>query len=122
MDKQNKQLAYAVLKWLEKHKNTDEGLDVALQCISESFAVRLNSDDQKLYDIGLDLEDIFRDAAAKHGEAATQDEKLQEFINILQSKGYFNGVEEGSPPIQNGTKDTRKQNKNSKLGITPSRV
>lgn len=92
------QVAYAILKWL-KQKGSNEELDVAVQCISEHFNVQLDSPEcQKNCEIGFDLEDAVRSVVAKSADSdAANAEKLQEFINILKQKGYFTGVEEGSP-------------------------
>lgn len=49
-------------------------------------------------DVGLDLPDAIRTIQAKGGDTdAVKEQKLQEFISILKTKGYFQGVEEGSP-------------------------
>jgi|UniRef100_A0A7S4FPT7 small glutamine-rich tetratricopeptide repeat-containing protein alpha len=93
-----KQVAYAILKWLKK-QGSDEELDVAVQCVSQHFEVELgNAEDKNLCDTGLDLEEAVRAIVAKSGDSdAVKEQKLQEFIGILKQKGYFQGVEEGSP-------------------------
>lgn len=93
-----KQVAYAILKWL-KRQGSDEELDVAVQCLSEHFEVKLDDAECKnLYDVGLDLEEAVTAIVAKSGDSdAVKEQKLQEFIGILKQKGYFQGVEEGSP-------------------------
>jgi len=96
-----KQVAYAILKWLKK-QGSDEELDVAVQCVSQHFEVELgNAEDKNLCDTGLDLEEAVRAIVAKSGDSdAVKEQKLQEFIGILKQKGYFQGVEEGSPGVR----------------------
>lgn len=93
-----KQVAFAILKWLKK-QGSDEELDVAVQCLSQHFDVKLDDAECKnLCDTGLDLEEAVRAIVAKSGDSdAAKEQKLQEFIGILKQKGYFQGVEEGSP-------------------------
>jgi len=98
-DNVDKRIAYAVVSWLKTKQADDEGLEVAMQCISESFGINVDKDTS--LDIGLQLTPLFKEQMAKtqsSGDNSDASEaKLQEFISILKNKGYFNGVQEGSP-------------------------
>lgn len=49
-----------------------------------------------MYD--LDLESAVQSIMAKSGDsAAIQEKRLKQFIAVLKSKGYFQGVKEGTP-------------------------
>lgn len=93
-----KQVAFAILKWLKK-QGSDEELEAAVQCLSQHFQVKLDDAECKnACDVGLDLEQAVHAIVAKSGDSdAVKEQKLQEFIGILKQKGYFQGVEEGSP-------------------------
>jgi len=93
-----KQVAFSILKWLKK-QGSDEELEAAVQCLSQHFQVKLDDAECKnACDVGLDLEQAVHAIVAKSGDSdAVKEQKLQEFIGILKQKGYFQGVEEGSP-------------------------
>jgi len=89
-----KQVAYAILKWLKANGGK---ADVS-KAIAAQFEVSLDDAECKNQcDVGLDLADAVRGIIAKSGDSdAVKEQKLQEFIGILKQKGYFQGVEEGS--------------------------
>eukprot|EP00667_Euglena_gracilis_P004735 EG_transcript_4767 len=94
----NRQVAFSVLKWIQKQE-TAAALDPALQCLSRRFDLQPTDPEcRDLCDVGLDLDAAVRSVAAKSAEAvAFREKRLKSFIVVLKQKGYFNGVEEGTP-------------------------
>eukprot|EP00998_Keelungia_sp_KM082_P002165 NODE_1261_length_1405_cov_61.541471_g1250_i0.p1 GENE.NODE_1261_length_1405_cov_61.541471_g1250_i0~~NODE_1261_length_1405_cov_61.541471_g1250_i0.p1 ORF type:complete len:414 (+),score=107.26 NODE_1261_length_1405_cov_61.541471_g1250_i0:78-1319(+) len=122
----DKSVAFCVLQWLQKHKTKeDEGLDVAMQCISEVFKV--SATDLSL-DCGSSLETLIGEALEKKGSTETDSvtqEKLNEFIQILKQKGYFDNLVEGSPEYQEKYETAKKkfqQRNNPYAGLTAEQL
>jgi len=93
-----RQVAYAALKWLNK-QNGEEDLRPLTRFLTERFSIRIDDPDcRDLCDVGLDLESAVQSIMAKSGDsAAIQEKRLKQFIAVLKSKGYFQGVKEGTP-------------------------
>jgi small glutamine-rich tetratricopeptide repeat-containing protein alpha len=70
-----------------------ESIDVAVQCLSQAFGVDIE-DKQSQYHTPTPLVDLWAKAIPTNTEDET---KLLEFLQILEQKGYFNGVEKGTP-------------------------
>eukprot|EP00906_Rhabdomonas_costata_P027716 RCo039332 len=117
-DLAKRRVAFAVLAWLKK-QSSDEGLDVAMQCLCEHFRIDYEDAQQRAeLDLGVNLETMLSEVASRKQLASTSartsaaapadtgadedpsGEKLNEFIAILKQKGYFQGVEEGTPAYQ----------------------
>jgi len=99
-------LNFAILEYLTKLRESSEGIDVAIQCLSEAFGLDFNSnDDEKQYSYRPHtLESLFA-AGVSSLKAKTIAEKNDEikanprfepFLTKVSEKGYFTGCEEGS--------------------------
>lgn len=92
------QVAFAVMKWL-KQQGTEDALGTAVGCLSRRFDVQFDDAECQNYcDVGLDIDGAVKAIASKNASAAAaQEKRLKDFIVILKQKGYFKGVEEGTP-------------------------
>jgi len=118
-----KKLIFAILQHLKSEQDAStkdddkESLGVAVDCLSNSFGVSLNSNDDKekyqlpsdtdllkVFCLGLANYEQIANALAnstsqsspKPFEDATREKQYQEFEAILVKQGYFKGTEKGS--------------------------
>eukprot|EP00026_Physarum_polycephalum_P010426 Phypoly_transcript_10590.p1 GENE.Phypoly_transcript_10590~~Phypoly_transcript_10590.p1 ORF type:complete len:421 (+),score=97.55 Phypoly_transcript_10590:24-1286(+) len=123
---QQKKLAFSILEFLQDSRSTasadvSESLEVAIQCISDSFGVSLSNETDKAqysiqpltlpaaFGLGLARKEQIEAALASANvpPPATQvkqetelDKKFAEYCKLLSDKGYFTGTTEGTPEYQ----------------------
>jgi small glutamine-rich tetratricopeptide repeat-containing protein alpha len=122
-----KKLAFSILEFLQDARSSagtdvSESLEVAIQCISDSFGVSLSSDEHKsqysqpltlpaAFGLGLARKEQIEAALASanvHPPASQPvatpvtdlDKKFAEYRKLLTEKGYFAGTVEGTPEYQ----------------------
>jgi len=128
---QQKKLAFSILDFLQDARSAasadvSESLEVAIQCISDSFGVSLTSDEHKkqysiqpltllaAFGLGLARKEQIEAALAsanvspppavqpkqEPNQTSDLDKKFTEYCKLLSDKGYFAGAAEGTPEYQ----------------------
>jgi small glutamine-rich tetratricopeptide repeat-containing protein alpha len=134
---QSRSVAYSVLSWLKHVRSTElkdnEELDVAIDCISNTFDVKLDDANSKKFDLQVSIPILVyqeverRKSAAASGAAidVQNDEKFKEFIGILTNKGYFANCTEGSAEYNEKMEKAKAkfaQRNNPFEGLTPEQL
>jgi len=123
---QQKKLAFSILEFLQDARSSagadvSESLEVAIQCISDSFGVSLSNDSDKTqysiqpltlpaaFGLGLARKEQIEAALASANvspptaqikQETELDKKFAEYCKLLSDKGYFTGTTEGTPDYQ----------------------
>eukprot|EP01062_Namystynia_karyoxenos_P049188 TRINITY_DN375_c4_g1_i2.p1 TRINITY_DN375_c4_g1~~TRINITY_DN375_c4_g1_i2.p1 ORF type:complete len:455 (+),score=227.51 TRINITY_DN375_c4_g1_i2:124-1365(+) len=91
---QEKRIALAFMRFLERSPHVqDSQREVVSDLLKDCF--ELGGDLDSLA-VPATLEEIWEKGAPKQTEQQLDEKKWQEFIDVLRTKGYFKGVEEGS--------------------------
>eukprot|EP01112_Ceratiomyxa_fruticulosa_P000724 TRINITY_DN1065_c0_g1_i2.p1 TRINITY_DN1065_c0_g1~~TRINITY_DN1065_c0_g1_i2.p1 ORF type:complete len:210 (+),score=63.29 TRINITY_DN1065_c0_g1_i2:226-855(+) len=109
-------MIFSFLEYLNDLKNTqfrdNESLEVAVQCLQDSFAVDLNNEEQKgkysikphnflsVFQLGLVRKDELTKVVKDQLADTVLERKFQEYIDLLKSRGFFANSAEGSQEYQ----------------------
>ncbi|KAH9579898.1 STI1 domain [Trypanosoma melophagium] len=93
-----KKLVFAFIRQLRRQTSTTpDRVDAIVQLLAEEYGID-PAGTGGAYDTGIDLLEVFEAALQQHasGANAQDEEKFNAFLQLLEKKGYFAGVEAGS--------------------------
>ncbi|KAG5472493.1 hypothetical protein LSCM1_03892 [Leishmania martiniquensis] len=123
----HRKLIFSFIQMMRRSQveNTERAEAVA-QMLGEEFGVD-PAGSGGLYDTGVDVLEAFKTALREHERrsGAEQDEKFVSFVQLLEKKGYFKGVEKGSDEYAQRLEKARdkfNQRNNPYEGLTAEQI
>ncbi|KAG5498036.1 hypothetical protein GH5_02833 [Leishmania sp. Ghana 2012 LV757] len=123
----HRKLIFSFIRMMRRSQvENPERAEAVAQMLGEEFGVD-PAGSGGLYDTGVDVLEAFKTALREHERrsGAEQDEKFVSFVELLEKKGYFKGVEKGSDEYAQRLEKARdkfNQRNNPYEGLTAEQI